>query len=117
MGDAAGAERVVVAEDKVVEQPVCCPSGFNKLYYYLDSILDKVLWKDAASSSADRPVFTKAERYNIFFYILGIMCYKVRPSLVSNLPNLRTPRVQYQATSHHHSPFPLRSVPFRPLST
>ena len=84
--DAVDAEKVAVVdgEDKkgevqaVAERPVCCPSAFNKLYYYLDSILDKVLWSDATSSTSGHPIFTKAERYNIFFYIVGIMCYKVR---------------------------------------
>ena len=83
-------------EVQVAERSVCCPSAFNKLYYYLDSILDKVLWSDAASSTPDNPLFTKAERYNIFFYIVGIMCYKVRI---------------------HVSPPKLRPAPISPLFT
>jgi hypothetical protein len=73
--DAADPEKVTVVE---AERPVCCPSAFNKVYYYFDAILDKVLWKDESLSTPDSPVFSKAERYNIFFYIVGIMCYKVR---------------------------------------
>ena len=89
--DAVDAEKVTVVdgEDKkgevqVAERPVCCPSAFNKLYYYLDSILDKVLWSDATLSTSGHPIFTKAERYNIFFYIVGIMCYKVRTQSFSS---------------------------------
>jgi len=71
--EAADPEKVTVVE---AERPVCCPSAFNKVYYYFDAILDKVLWKDESLSTPDSPVFSKAERYNIFFYIVGIMCYK-----------------------------------------
>jgi hypothetical protein len=79
----ADAEKVTVDDleckkGEVTERPVYCPSAFNKVYYYFDAILDKVLWKDESLSTPDRPIFSKAERYNIFFYILGIMCYKVR---------------------------------------
>ena len=66
--------------DEMTEKAVFCPSAFNKLYNILDSFLEKFLWKDAALSTDARPIFTKAERYNIFFYIIGIMCYKVRTS-------------------------------------
>ena len=89
-GEAVDAGKVAVdLEDKngeVAERPVYCPSAFNKVYYYFDAILDMVLWKDESLSTSDRPIFSKAERYNIFFYILGIMCYKVRGSLFCTLP-------------------------------
>ena len=97
-GDAVDADKITVSdlenkkgELQVAERPVCCPSAFNKLYYYLDSILDKFFWRDAALSTSDRPIFTKAERYNIFFYILGIMCYKVRTLFSKCRPRYLTP--------------------------
>jgi len=60
----------------VATKPTFCPTVLNNVYYYFDSILDKYLWKDESLSTADRPIFSKSERYNIFFYITGIMCYK-----------------------------------------
>lgn len=67
----------VEVKDTVAEKPVYCPTAFNNAYNHFDSLLAKYLWKDENLSTPERPIFSKSERFNIFFYITGIMCYKV----------------------------------------
>ena len=52
---------------------------FRRAYIYFDGLLNKYLWHDGGADSAptvNGTYFSKAERLNIFFYIVGIMCYK-----------------------------------------
>lgn len=60
------------------DEHVYCPRVFNNIYDYFDAILNKHLWHDESNTGASNSqYFSKAERLNIFFYITGIMCYKV----------------------------------------
>jgi len=48
----------------------------RKLYSHGDAFLNKHLFTDESLNSPEKTVFSKSERWNIFMYILGIMCYK-----------------------------------------
>ena len=48
---------------------------FRQTYSYFDGLLNKYLFKDTDSTDL-QPNFSKSERWNIFCYIVGVMCYK-----------------------------------------
>ena len=48
---------------------------FRITYSYFDGLLNKYLFKDTDSTDL-QPNFSKSERWNIFCYIVGVMCYK-----------------------------------------
>jgi len=48
----------------------------RKIFNRADELLTKYLFTDESLSKPEKVIFSRSERWNIFMYIAGIMCYK-----------------------------------------
>lgn len=46
---------------------------FRQTYSYLDGLMNKYVFKDESLGTDEQPIFSKAERWNIAMYALGLM--------------------------------------------